>query len=474
MSDDDRVLPTLNADGTRIRVRPRVVQGRFFDRRRIVAYALLVAFLVLPWIHINGRPAMMMDLGTREFALFGAIFRPTDTLSLLFFGLSLAFGIVLITTLWGRLWCGWACPQTVWLEWVFRPIERLIEGTPAQQRAIDTQPGISGRRLVKHAIFIGLAFVVANTFLAYFVGAERITHWVTQSPALHPVGFGVVVVVTGLMFFDFAYFREQTCTFACPYGRMQSVMLDRQSLIVAYDTTRGEPRGKPVKKSLPVLGEKKGDCVDCGACVQVCPTGIDIRKGLQMECIGCAQCVDACDAVMAKLERPIGLVRYTSGAELAGEPRKLFRARTMIYPALVAVAFTGLMVTLGNRQNADAAIERTSNPYEMLSDGEVSTPVQLRLENRTDAARVYTLTYQDAAGVKAMGIQPSYKLAPHQARQIAFVVLSPRGSFADGKRPATLRIADDDGWSTTLAVLVLGPHDDKRDAHGGAHEGEHR
>jgi cytochrome c oxidase accessory protein FixG len=298
---------------------------------------------------------------------------------------------------------------------------------------------------------------------------------VTGSPAEHPVGFGVVVVVTGLMFFDFAYFREQTCTFACPYGRMQSVMLDQQSLIVAYDPKRGEPRGK-AGKSLPIIGQPaRGDCVDCGACVQVCPTNIDIRKGLQMECIGCAQCVDACDGVMTKLERPIGLIRYTSHAELAGAPRKIWRARTMIYPAMFAAALAGLLVTLGSRTAADAWIERTSNPYELLADGRVSSPVDLRLENRTDEPRLYTLTYQDAAGIEVMGIQPRYKLAPRKARMIAFVVLSPRNAFSDGQRPATLHVADDTGWSVTLPVLVLGPeHDDRPAPAHDTHEGAHR
>jgi len=463
MSADARVLPTLNADGSRARVRPRTARGRFFQRRRIVAYALIVLFLILPYIQIDGRPAILLDLTTREFALFGAVFRPSDTLSLMMFGLTIAFAIVLVTALWGRVWCGWACPQTVWLEFLFRPLERLFEGSPAQQRALDKRHGIKWRRLAKWGVYLALAFVLANTFLSYFVGASRVANWVQSSPAVHPVGFGVVVVVTAAMFFDFTYFREQTCTFACPYGRLQSVLLDRQSLIVAYDDGRGEPRGK--RGRLPVAPQGVGDCVDCGACVQVCPTGIDIRRGLQMECIGCAQCIDACDGVMDKLERPRGLIRYTSHAALAGEKPRLLRARTVIYPVMLAAALIGLLVTVGERPAADVWLERSTTPYDKLDTGEISTPVKVRLENRSGAARTYTLAFDDTAPSKTAGLQPGYQLAPGQTMLIPFFVLSPATSFQHGERRARLTVRDDTGWTRTLPVVLLGPERATPDAH---------
>ena len=466
MNANGRVLPTLNADGSRARVRPRTAQGRFFQRRRIVAYALIVLFLALPYIQIGGKPAILLDLTTREFAFFGAIFRPSDTVALMMFGLTVAFAIVLVTALWGRVWCGWACPQTVWLEWVFRPIERLFEGSPAHQLALDRRGGVTWRRLAKWGVYLVLAFVLANTFLSYFVGASRVGHWVRSSPAVHPVGFGVVVVVTAAMFFDFTYFREQTCTFACPYGRLQSVLLDRQSLIVAYDDGRGEPRGK--RGRLPVAPQGLGDCVDCGACVQVCPTGIDIRHGLQMECIGCAQCVDACDAVMDKLERPRGLIRYTSHAALAGEKPRLLRARTLIYPVMLAAALVGLLVTLGGRPAADVWLERSTTPYDRLDTGEISTPVKVRLENRSGGPRHYTLAFEDSSPSRTAGLQSSYPLAAGQTLLIPFFVLSPAASFDHGERHARLTVRDDAGWSRTLPILLLGPE------HPGPAEGAHR
>jgi cytochrome c oxidase accessory protein FixG len=457
-TSEARVLPTLNTDGSRARIRPRVARGRFHGRRRAVAYALIALFVALPYVSIGGRPALLMDLTTRELSLFGAIFRPSDTVALMMLGLATAFAVVLVTALWGRVWCGWACPQTVWLEWVFRPIERFFEGTPAQQRAIDARGGRSARRIAKNGVYLGIAFVLANTFLAYFVGAARVAHWVQGSPAAHPVGFAIVAATTALVFFDFAYFREQTCTFACPYGRLQTVLLDRQSLIVAYDAGRGEPRSK--RKKLPVVSAG-GACVDCSACVQTCPTGIDIRQGLQMECIGCAQCVDACDAIMDRVGQPRGLIRYTSRAELAGDPRRTLRARTVAYPLLLAAALVGLAVSVGDRAAADVWLERATTPYERIEGGTISTPVRVRLENRTQGARRYTLTLEDPAHAPVAGLQREYVLAAGQTVHVPFFVLSPAGAFAHGRRDARLDIHDDAGWSTTLPVILLGPDGDR-------------
>ena len=331
----DRVLSTLNHDGTRHWLRPKLARGAFLRRRRIVAYALIALFVALPVVPIAGRPALLIDLVARELVVFGAVFRPSNGLILMLLGLTIVLAVFVLTALWGRVWCGWACPQTVYLEMVFRPIERWLEGTPAQAARL---PRLHPRRLAKWMIYGALAFAIANVFLAYFVGVARLRAWVFESPFDHPGGFMVVAGVTLLMLFNFGWFREQTCIVACPYGRLQSVLLDPQSLIVGYDARRGEPRGKPIKH-LPVADDRgpavaRGDCVDCGACVAVCPTGIDIRDGLQMECIGCAQCADACDTVMTKLRRPGHLIGYTSKAALAGAPTRLLRPRMIAYPSL--------------------------------------------------------------------------------------------------------------------------------------------
>jgi len=306
----ERVLPTLNVDGSRRWLRPRPSPGRFLDRRRAVAWALIAVFALLPHARVGGAPAILLDVVHRRFSLLGATFYPTDTVLLMLLLLGTFLGIFLLTAVVGRAWCGWAGPQTVYMEFVYRPIERLVDrGVTAVAR------NAAWRRAVKALAFLAVSMFVAHTFLAYFVGADALGRWVRASPFEHPVAFLVMAATTALMFLDFAWFREQVCLVACPYGRLQSVLLDRRSLIVAYDPRRGEPRGK--------LGRVAGDCIDCRACVLTCPTGIDIRDGLQMECIHCAQCIDACDAIMDRVGRPRGLVRYGSRDEMAGAPRRI-------------------------------------------------------------------------------------------------------------------------------------------------------
>ena len=465
----ERVLSTLNADGTRFKIHPRTSRGRFHGARAVVGYGLIALFVALPYIYIGGKPAILLDLIHREFTFVGATFRPADGFILMLFGLTVVFAVVLVTALAGRVWCGWGCPQTVYMEFVFRPIERLFEGTIADSRRLDARRGLSRRRLAKWAVFAVLAFALAHTFLSYFVGASTVWLWIHGSPSAHPVGFGAVVGVTGLMFADFAWFREQMCIIACPYGRLQSVLLDRQSLIVGYDARRGEPRGKAPGgrrgKPLPVISDgaapapaARGDCVDCNACVATCPTGIDIRKGLQMECIGCAQCIDACDSIMNKLERPRGLIRYTSQAQLAGASRRLLRPRTFIYPVLLGLALVLFVTQVHGRTEADVWLLRQDGaPFTVLDDGTVSTPLRVKVENRGSEPRVYTLAVHDIPEAKIVMPRTSYTLAPRKLAVLPIFIESPASSFHRGRREATVEVSDDHGWTRTLAITVLGP-----------------
>ena len=325
---------------------------------------------------------------------------------------SILIGIFLLTALFGRVWCGWSCPQTVYMEFLFRPIERLFEGGRSGSLELDRE-GLRGqlrvRRLAKYAVYGVLSLFLAHTFLAYFVGVDQLAVWVRRSPADHPTSFAIMALVSSAIMLDFTWFREQTCLVACPYGRWQSVLLDRQSLIVAYDVNRGEPRHKGRVKTAGA-----GDCIDCGACVLTCPTGIDIRDGLQMECIHCTQCADACDEIMAKIERPTGLIRYTSRAELEskGGPVRKLRPRTVLYPAALTITFGGFIFALATRQPADVTVLRgLGAPYAVEGDGRVANQLRVKVTNRTALSRQYTIAVD--------GIDSGTMIAPRNPLPVA-------------------------------------------------------
>ncbi len=449
-----RVLSTLNQDGTRNWLRPRLARGRFLRRRRIVAYALIALFAALPLIRINGRPALLIDLVARELSAFGMVLRPSNGVILMLLGITIVLAVFVLTALLGRVWCGWGCPHLVYLEHVFRPIERWLEGSPAQQARL---PRFHPRKLIKWAIYAALAFTVANVFLAYFVGVARLRLWVVVSPAEHPGGFALVLAVTALMLGNFGWFREQTCIVACPYGRLQSVLLDRQSLLIGYDARRGEPR-TPLKKHLPVTEGRRGDCVDCGACVAVCPTGIDIRDGLQMECIGCAQCIDACDAVMDKLHRAHGMIGYTSQDELAGKPRRLLRPRLIIYPALLTVVGTLFAWSLASRPDSEVTALRNDGPsFMQLPDGRIASAVRLKIENETDQPRHYAISLAGTPDAVLKSPLAVWEIPAHHARTIPLFVEAVAATFHHGQRTIHLRIFDDEGFERIVAVALLGP-----------------
>ena len=449
----DRVLSTLNADGTRHWIHPKLAHGRFLRGRRIVGFALIVLFVLLPRIRIGGRPAVLIDLFTRELSLFGMVFRPSDGVVLMLFGLTIVLAVFLVTALLGRVWCGWGCPQTVYLELVFRPIERWLEGSPAQREKL---PRFHWRRLVKLGIYSAIAFALSNVFLAYFVGTDRLEQWVFDSPLDHLGGFLLVTGVAALMLFDFGYFREQTCIVACPYGRLQSVLLDKQSLIIGYDAKRGEPRTK-AKKSLPMI-DQRGDCVDCSACVSVCPTGIDIRNGLQMECIGCAQCIDACDSVMDKLGRERNLIGYTSQERLAGKPGRLLRGRTIVYPVLLALVVSLLVYSVGTKSMTEVFVERTTGPsFVVLGDGRIASQVLLKIENESDQERSYTISLAGTIGATLRSAQPSWRVKPRKASSVPLFIDSRPEDFVGGKRTVHIRIDDSAGFQRIITLTVLGP-----------------
>ncbi|MEZ4223692.1 MAG: cytochrome c oxidase accessory protein CcoG [Polyangiaceae bacterium] len=448
----ERVLPTLNADGSRRRVRPKLYKGKYYRARLITAWGLIALFVALPFIYINGKPAILLDVAARRFSLFGRTFLATDGILLMLLMITIFLSVIWLTALVGRAWCGWGCPQTVYMEFVFRPIERLFEGDRAAQMRLDKRGGLSLRRLLKYPVFLVLSVFVANVFLAYFVGVERLWLWVRQSPYEHPVGFLVMGVTAALVMFDFAYFREQMCTVICPYARIQSVLLDDRSLIVGYDARRGEPRVKGKPK------EGMGDCIDCNACVVTCPTGIDIREGLQLECITCTQCVDACDSIMDKIGKPRGLVRYSSQTSLeTGKKTRIARVRVVIYPVLIFVFASALVFFLMRGGSADVTVLRgIGAPYVLQADS-VRNQLRIKVENRTSDDHKYKVELLDAADAQLIAPENPLPVRAGRHETTSIFVVVPKATFSAGKRTLKLRISDDADFSTERTYQLLGP-----------------
>ncbi len=454
LEPEQRVLSTLEKDGSRRWLSPRVSKGAFLTQRRAVAYLLIILFTLTPYLRLNGKPLVLLDVIRREFTLFGYTFLPTDTILLALLIVTVLVGIFLMTALFGRVWCGWACPQTVYMEFVYRPIERLFAGTQGKGGTPGKRKEVAGwRKPARIGVYLIVSMFLAHTFLAYFVGVQSLFKWVTSSPFDHPVAFVVMVATTGLMMFDFGFFREQTCIIACPYGRLQSALLDRQSLIVTYDEKRGEPRGKLRKGD-----DSKGDCVDCHLCVDTCPTGIDIREGLQMECIGCAQCIDACAPVMAKLGREKGLIRYSTQAAMQGEKNHLIRPRVVIYPAIMLAVLTLFGVMLVNKKSADIVMLRNlGSPFTVMDDGQVANSMRIKITNRTDAPASYYVEPAEEHISRIEIAENPLLIGPGESLTEGVLIVAPRSAFLAGMLDTRIRIYDGADFDEQVSCRLLGP-----------------
>ncbi len=474
IAPEEHVLSTLEADGTRRWLKPKLSQGKLLGRRRIVAYVLIAIFTLLPFVKIGGKPFVLLDIASRRFTIFGFTFLPTDTALLAIFLVGMLLSIVLFSALFGRVWCGWACPQTVYMEFLFRPVERLLDGTVGRG---GHRKGIPAwRTAAKYVVYFVLCVYLANTFLAYFIGVDRLSQWVTQSPLQHPVPFAVMAFVTFAMMVDFCYFREQMCLIACPYGRFQSVLLDENSLIVAYDKSRGEPRGKRSKRrcgsktqcescrikaqsdrhdSLPIAG----DCIDCKKCVTTCPTGIDIRDGLQMECINCTQCIDACNEVMAKIGRPANLIRYSSQKRDEGQNTTILRARTLIYPLLLTGIATAFLAVFLSTKSFDAALLREpGNPFVLIQDGHVRNILKLKLTNRTDRSMDFKLSVNAPENAVVELREDRLRLEPRETRTFHISLIAERNSFVNGRAKTELTVRNHQMIERSLQLKMIGPY----------------
>jgi cytochrome c oxidase accessory protein FixG len=449
-------VTSINDDGSRFIIHPADSKGRFMRMRRISGTLLIGIYILLPWIPINGYPAVFLDVLERRFHLFGLTLAAQDMWLLFFFVSGLAFLLFYVTAFLGRVWCGWACPQTVFLEHVYRRVERWLEGDAPSRKSLDAAPWDASKlfkRGLKHTIFIVLSAIIAHIFLAYFISIPQLWGWMHRSPGEHWEVFIFVFVATMLIYGNYAWFREQLCIVICPYGRLQSALIDDDTLNVAYDHERGNPPGN-------VNDSDAGDCIGCKRCIQVCPTGIDIRLGLQMECIGCAACVDACDTIMDKVKRPRGLIRYASDRNLQGHATKWIRPRSILYTGLLFLGIGVAGFAFSSVDKAVAMATRMPGAPFYVTDTHVRNQYQIRLINK-DVRDISFTVVAEANGltfpIETSGFAEGVTLGPMQESNGTFIVQIPREVF-EGSFPLTLLIETTSGdTQISREVEFLGP-----------------
>lgn len=402
-------VATISKEGKRNFINPKKPKGKLYNRRTLFSIFYLIVFFTLPFIKVHGEPLLMINVLERKFIIFGMIFWPQD---FFIFGIAMITFIVfviLFTVAFGRIFCGWACPQTIFMEMVFRKIEYLIDGDSAKQKQLKEMPWNAEKirkRVTKFIVFFSLSFLLANFFLAYLISMDKLIEYINH-PAAHIGTLISLTVFTSVFFFVYWWFREQACLVVCPYGRLQGVLLDKNSILVAYDRLRGEPRGKQSKqaKTEPTVLEaaaatkQHGDCIDCYACVRVCPTGIDIRNGTQLECVNCTACIDACDAIMTSVKKPTGLIRYASENSITEGAKLKFTGRLKAYTVLLSILLSLLVFLLVSRSDLDARLMRTSGQtYTTMPDGKIANLYNLKLANKTHEDISYTLKLEDMNG----------------------------------------------------------------------------
>lgn len=452
-------IATVNASGKRNRIFPKKVTGTFATWRTRVAYLLLLVLFVAPWISIGGQPMFMLDVLDRKFVLLGQIFRPADTFIFVLLMISGVLSVIVFTVAFGRIFCGWICPQTIFLEHVYRRIEYWIEGDRNQQIKLNNQPWTLqkiSKKAAKNTLFYLIAFAVSNVFLQYLVGVDRWKLYLVEGPMNHLGTFSAIVVFSLVFYLVFAWFREQACIVVCPYGRLQGVLLDRNSLVIIYDWIRGEPRGKKRKKE---SGTPKGDCVDCGLCVQVCPTGIDIRNGTQLECVNCTACIDVCDTVMEKVGSPKGLIRFDSVNGVEAQDKASFMTTRVYLYIGVLVALLGVLSTLiMTRSEVETMVMRMPGKLFEKRGDTIENAYNLTFISKTDQDKVYYLELVDPVGTLMMTGGDSLHLAAEGIVHSAMIVAIDRDQLLDEKTQLSFHLINANGEVVDrLESNFLGP-----------------
>jgi cytochrome c oxidase accessory protein FixG len=454
-------LGIVEKSGKRKWVYPKEPKGRFTNARNVFSGILLLILFGMPFVEKNGHPYMLFDIINRKFILFGTAFGPQDFYLL---GLTMITTIVFIflfTAVFGRLFCGWVCPQTVFMESVFRKIDYWVEGNHLKQRILNESPW-NGEKIfrkgTKYLIYFVISFLTANMLLAWIIGIRPLEVIVTSPVEDHIAGFTAMMLFTGLFYFIFIWFREQACILVCPYGRLQGVLLDKSTIVIAYDYIRGEPRKKIKRDEVRTAG----DCIDCKECVTVCPTGIDIRNGTQLECVNCTACIDACDFVMDKIKMPRGLIRYDSLTGIETAVRKIFTTRVIGYSVVQVVLLSLLTYFLTTRSEMDVTILRTPGMFYQEQQGDkVSNLYDMKVVNKTFENKDIEVRLMNRAGeVKILGDKRS--VPAQEATLTKMFVILDKESITAMNTPLEFGVFAGEKEVQRISTSFLGPVEKKK------------
>jgi cytochrome c oxidase accessory protein FixG len=455
-------IATADQEGRRQWLYPKQPQGRYYRARTWLTWVLLVVMFGGPFVKIHGNPLLMINVVERKFSVLGVMFWPQDNLIFALSFLLFLMGIAVFTAAFGRLWCGWTCPQTVMMEMVFRKIEYWIEGDAPAQKALARAPWTAEKlrkKVTKHGIFFGLSFIIGNTLLAYIIGIDALKAIVTDDPRQHLSGLGFMVLFTLLFYGIFARFREQACTFICPYGRLQSTLLDENTIVVAYDYKRGEKRGhlQRSENHEARAGRGAGDCIDCLNCVKVCPTGIDIRNGTQMECVNCTACIDVCDSVMEKIGRPRGLIRFASLNGIEKRERIRVTPRIIGYCVILLVLGLALTTLLLTRSEVDVTLLRAPGAlFQQTPEGKISNLYLLKVTNKTERQMPVELRLENIEGtLKVLGGE--LDLPPEKQSEASVLVEIAPEKLGSGTTPVAVGVYSKDKRVDRIRTIFIGP-----------------
>lgn len=449
-------VATIDKKGGRNYIFPKKPKGNLYNKRTFASILYLIIFFGLPFIKIHGEPMFMINVLKRKFILFGQIFGPQDFFIFALGMLTFMVFIILFTVVFGRVFCGWACPQTIFMEMVFRKIEYWIEGDFTKQRQLKEMPwnGFKIRkRVLKIVVFYLISFIIANFFMAYLISMDEVLHYIREGIGAHFGTFMTLIGFSTIFFFVFYWFREQVCIVVCPYGRLQGVLLDKNSIVVAYDYVRGEPRGK-LKKDVT---EIQGDCIECAACVRVCPTGIDIRNGTQLECVNCTACIDACDEIMVSVKKPTGLIRLASENNVAKGEKPKFNARIIAYSFVLLALISALGFMLASRDDVDVTLLRTSGiVYQTLPDGRIANIYNAKLANKTHEDIPLTLKLENIEGELEV-VGKLIIVEKEGYKNATFIVKVAQKEIKQRKTPIRISVYQENVKIRTLSTTFMGP-----------------